>query len=229
MTGPELSTRLAALRDAISQCERSSDRDQGSVALLPVTKGHPPEVAELAVAAGLSVLGENYVQECLTKAALLAAAGAGPVRWRLLGHLQRNKVGRAVEIFSAIESLDSWELAQRLSQARAGRPPLPVLCEVELTGLPRRTGFSEAQLVVDLERLVDLPGIEVTGLMTVAGPSNPGPTFAAARDLLELLRQRSGLPLSTLSMGMSADFQVAIAEGSTEVRIGSLLFGRRAD
>jgi hypothetical protein len=147
----------------------------------------------------------------------------------LLGHLQRNKARRAAELFSVIESLDSLEVAQTLSRVREGRAPLSALCEVELTGLPNRTGFAPERLLADLPHLMELGGIELLGLMTVAAPGNAGPAFAAAREMLEKLRAISGLPLTTLSMGMSRDFEIAIAEGSTEVRIGSLLFGDRPE
>jgi len=181
----------------------------------------------MTVRAGQVALGENYLQECDGKARALQALGLEPVRWHLLGHLQRNKVRRAAELFSVIESVDSLELAQRLSAARTGQERLPVLCEVELTGRPQRTGFAAQQLLAEFSQIADLQGIEVRGLMTVAAPESPGEAFSAARGLLEKLRELSDLPLPTLSMGMSGDFRAAIAEGSTEVRIGSRLFGER--
>lgn len=184
-------------------------------------------MVEVAVRAGQVALGENYLQECDGKARALQALDLEPVRWHLLGHLQRNKVRRAAELFSVIESVDSLELAQRLSTARTGQERLPVLCEVELTGRLQRTGFAAQQLLAEFSQIAGLEGIEVRGLMTVAAPERPGEAFSAARGLLEKLRELGHLPLPTLSMGMSGDFRVAIAEGSTEVRIGSLLFGER--
>jgi hypothetical protein len=192
-----------------------------------VTKGHPAEIAELATMVGLTRLGENYVQECQEKDRFLRATGAPTVGWQLLGHLQRNKAGRAAQLFQSVASLDSLMLAQKLSAARSGQPPLQVLCEVELTRLPNRTGFQPAQLEADLPQLIELEGIRLEGLMTVASPQRPQEAFSACRLLLERLRALSGLALPTLSMGMSGDFQAAISEGSTEVRIGTLLFGDR--
>lgn len=181
----------------------------------------------MAAKAGQASLGENYLQECEAKALALHALDLEPVHWHLLGHLQGNKARRAAERFSVVETVDSLELAQRLSAARAGKARLPVLCEVELTGRPQRSGFAASQLLAEFSQLVELEGIELQGLMTVAAPESPSEAFSAARGILEQLRELSGLPLPTLSMGMSGDFQAAIAEGSTEVRIGSLLFGER--
>jgi pyridoxal phosphate enzyme (YggS family) len=194
---------------------------------LPVTKGHPAETAELATMVGLTRLGENYVQECQEKDRFLRATGAPMVSWHLLGHLQRNKVGRAAQLFQSVASVDSLTVAQKLSAARSGQPPLQVLCEVELTALPNRTGFLPAQLEADLPQLIQLEGISLQGLMTVAAPQRPEEAFSACRQLTERLRAQSELALPILSMGMSGDFQAAISEGSTQVRIGTLLFGDR--
>lgn len=191
-----------------------------------MTKGHPVDLVGEAAALGLTTLGENYLQECRAKDRLLQDAGT-TVRWHLLGHLQRNKARRAAQLFEMVETVDSPELARMLSDARAGQPKLPVLCEVELTQLSHRTGFDPGRLQEALPRLLELEGIEVRGLMTVADPAHPGRDFAAARNLLDRLRLISGRPLPVLSMGMSLDFREAIAEGSTQVRIGSLLFGDR--
>ncbi|MGP8249950.1 MAG: YggS family pyridoxal phosphate-dependent enzyme [Candidatus Dormibacteria bacterium] len=207
--------------------EERAGRPTGSVHLLPVTKGHPAEMAELATMVGLTCLGENYVQECQEKDRFLRATGAPTVSWHLLGHLQRNKVGRAAQLFQSVASVDSLSLAQRLSVARSGQPPLRVLCEVELTGLPNRTGFQPGQLEADLPQLIELEGVRLEGLMTVAAPQRPQEAFSACRQLVERLRALSDLALPVLSMGMSGDFHAAIGEGSTEVRIGTLLFGDR--
>ncbi|MGA8207622.1 MAG: YggS family pyridoxal phosphate-dependent enzyme [Candidatus Dormiibacterota bacterium] len=227
LTEAILRQRLEQVWKEIREAEDKSGRPAGSVHLLPVTKGHPAETAELATMVGLTRLGENYVQECQEKDRFLRATGAPAVSWHLLGHLQRNKVARAAQLFQSVASVDSLELARKLSAARSGQPPLPVLCEVELTGLPNRTGFQPAQLQEAMPQLVELAGIAVDGLMTVAAPHTPRATFSACRKLAEGMRELSGLALSTLSMGMTGDFQAAIAEGSTEVRIGTLLFGDR--
>ncbi len=187
-----------------------------------MSKGHGLDRVRQALALGLDALGENYVQECEAKAA--AAPG---VRWHLLGHCQRNKAQRAARLFAAVETVDSLVLAARLSAARAGLDPLPVLCEVELTGLPGRSGFTAAALRAAFADLGQLPGIRIEGLMTVAGPGAGSVAFAACRALRDELSDRHGVPLPVLSMGMSHDFPVAIACGSTRVRIGQALFGAR--
>ncbi len=212
---------------SVRQAESLHGRPEGSVALLPVTKGHPPEVARHAADLGLTELGENYLQECVAKQRLLVDSGVANVRWHLLGHLQRNKARPAAQLFHRIESVDSFEVAELLSGFRNETHRLKVLLEVELTGLPKRTGFQPSRLMEEMPRLLQLGGIEVEGLMTVAAPGMARESFAACRELVERLRHLSGLALPMLSMGMSGDFREAIAEGSTEVRIGSLLFGSR--
>lgn len=192
-----------------------------------MTKGHPAELVQQIALLGFPGLGENYLQECAAKDRILRASGSSAVRWHLLGHLQRNKVRPATQLFGCIESVDSLELAQKISREQAGQPRLAVLCEVELTGLPGRTGFAPSQLERELGQLAELDGIEVEGLMTVAAPGRAREAFSACRDLAGRLRASSGWPLTTLSMGMSGDYREAIAEGSTRVRIGTLIFGER--
>ncbi|MGH7705218.1 MAG: YggS family pyridoxal phosphate-dependent enzyme [Candidatus Dormibacteria bacterium] len=214
--------------DRVREAERRAGRGQGVVKLLPVTKGQPQEVVTSAVQLGLQELGENYLQECLRKERELEGVAGERVSWHLLGHLQRNKVRRATQLFAVLESVDSLELARLISSARDGAPPLPVLLEVELTGLPGRTGFRAEVLERELEQLLALPGIAVQGLMTVAAPGRPEAAFSTCRELAERLGRQGHRPLPTLSMGMSGDFEQAISEGSTEIRIGSLLFGERS-
>ncbi len=192
-----------------------------------MTKGQPLELVTLALGLGLTELGESYVQECRAKASELELQGSPQVGWHLLGHLQSNKTGRAARLFQTVESVDSLELARRLGRARVGLPPLPALLEVALTGLPGRSGLVPEALLGQLDDLLAVEGIVIEGLMTVALSGNPAPAFQACRQLLEQLRHRSGRTLPTLSMGMSQDFPVAIQEGSTEVRIGTRLFGPR--
>lgn len=227
MTAPGLPERLAQLRSEIVDSARRAGRGPGSVSLLAVTKGRPPELLREALGSGLQELGENYIQECSAKQSWLLREGLDRVSWHLLGHLQRNKAKRAAQLFSRISSLDSLGLARILSKAREGEPAIQVLCELELTGLPGRSGFRPAELERDWEELRELPGITVQGLMTVAAPGGGRAVFSACRELAERLSQVGGSPLPVLSMGMSQDFREAIEEGSTEVRIGSQLFGPR--
>ena len=217
-----LAERLAAVRAAVARAAHAADRDPAAIELLPVSKGHGLDRVRDALALGLEALGENYVQECEAKAAAVAG-----VRWHLLGHCQGNKAARAARLFAAVETVDGPALAARLSAARAGLAPLPVLCEVELTGLPGRGGFPPAALRAAFADLRQLPGIRIEGLMTVAAPDAGRAAFAACRALRDELSDRHGVALPVLSMGMSHDFPAAIACGSTRVRLGQALFGAR--
>ncbi|HVA21194.1 MAG TPA: YggS family pyridoxal phosphate-dependent enzyme [Candidatus Micrarchaeia archaeon] len=220
-----LTRRLRSVREAIDRATAAAGRPAGSVELLPVTKGQPARVAAACRSAGLSRLGENYVQECRAKAEQLAADGP-PLHWHLLGHCQRNKARQAAALFHEVETVDSVHLARLLGEARPAGDPIPVLCEVELTGLPGRTGFSPETLRRHLAELLAVPGLAVRGLMTVAAPADPG-AFTRCRLLRDELAAGTGAPLPVLSMGMSDDFEAAIAAGSTRVRIGRALFGPR--
>ena len=223
----ELRERLAWLRAEVSQQERRQGLAEGQVRILPVTKGHGPEAPLAAVAVGLHELGENYVQECAAKQLALDESGGQTVRWHMLGHLQRNKARQGAELFSVVETVDSLAVAQALSRARGDGEPLPVLCEVDFTGLPDRGGYAPERLRQDLPAIWELPGLKVLGLMTVATRDEPASCFEMCRQLRDELAQLLGQELPELSMGMSGDFREAIAEGSTEVRVGSLLFGPR--
>ncbi len=178
---------------------------------------------------GMTTFGENRVQEAGTKAAELPGA-----RWHLVGHLQSNKAGRAVELFDAIHSVDSVDLARRLGRLAnaAGRAPLPVYLEVNVDRDPAKSGMSAADLEQALPELAALPGLELRGLMTVgrllARPEDARSTFAALRGLSERLRAAEPRLGSGLSMGMSDDFEVAVEEGATVVRVGRAIFGERA-
>lgn len=223
---PEPQSLLERLQELNLRIETARGRAAGApVKLLPVTKGHGPAVVRQALDLGLRELGENYVQECRAKAAALQSPAPS---WHLLGHLQRNKVAVAAQLFSQIESVDSLTLARALAARRAASAPLHALCEVDFTGIPQRHGFRDTDLLEAAEEIFSLGGLSVTGLMTVADPEQPQRCFEACRLLRDRLETRIGRPLPELSMGMSQDFEVAIAEGSTEVRIGTLIFGPRA-
>lgn len=197
--------------------------------LVAVSKGHGAEIAQAAVAAGLTTLGENRVQEAATK--IPAVAGAS---WHLVGPLQSNKARRAVELFDAIESVDSVDLALRLDhlagELRPGRP-LPILLQVNVDADPAKAGFGSAALEAALGGVLALPNLDVQGLMTVGRqvdrPVDARPTFRALRGLAERLRAAQPELGAELSMGMSDDYPVAIEEGATMVRIGRALFGER--
>jgi pyridoxal phosphate enzyme (YggS family) len=198
---------------------------------MAVSKTHPAEAICEAMEAGLTLFGENRVQEFEAKRAGLP----DDIEVHLIGHLQSNKAARAAAIFSGIDSVDSLRLLERLNDA-AGKSnkQLPVLLEIKLSGEEAKTGFdpSSPELQQTLERAPDLPSIRVDGLMTIppfdGNPESARACFRRLRDLRdELSRRHPGLNLRELSMGMSGDFEIAIEEGSTLVRIGTALFGAR--
>jgi hypothetical protein len=186
-----------------------------------------PERIQQALAAGQTVFGENYVQEARHK----AEAVTGAV-WHLLGHLQSNKAAQAVKIFALIHSLDSLRLAEELSRRaeQAGKVQ-PVLIEVNLAGELSKTGIDEGEVLPLVRRVKELPNLDLQGLMCIPPffdePERARSYFVRLRRLRDELRQASGLPLSELSMGMSGDYEVAIEEGATMVRVGTAIFGRR--
>ncbi len=209
-------------------CERAG-RDPAAVTLVAVSKNHPPETVQAAAALGLTVFGENRVQEAKAKIPL----SPGRLQWHLIGHLQSNKCRDAVELFQMIESVDSLALAQELQKwaAKAART-LPVLLEVNVAGEASKFGYRRDLLLAELAQINALTKLEIHGLMTVApwspDPEKVRPVFRRLRELRTECEQVLGAPLPHLSMGMSGDFEVAIEEGATLVRIGTALFGPRA-
>ena len=205
-------------------------RDPAGVTLVAVSKTVPAARVRAAVAAGLDVLGENRVQEAAGKIPEVPGAS-----WHLIGPLQSNKARRAVDLFDVVESVDSEELAGRLNritgQLRPGRP-LPILLQVNVDRDPAKAGFGPEALEALAERLDALDGLDVRGLMTIgrlAGdPEEARPTFVALHALSETLRTRWPRLGPELSMGMTDDYEVAVEEGATIVRVGRALFGERA-
>ena len=208
-------------------CERSG-RVPDSVTLLAVTKTQPPEIVAAAAELGLLLFGENKVQEAKAKIPLCP----GKLRWHFIGHLQSNKCRDAVQLFQMIESMDSLNLAQEINK-RAGEAAktMPVLLEVNLAGEASKFGYRPEQLLAELKEINSLPRVEIHGLMTVPPWSpeaeNSRPHFRQLRELKSQCEQVLGEPLPHLSMGMSGDFEIAIEEGATMVRIGTALFGAR--
>jgi pyridoxal phosphate enzyme (YggS family) len=216
---------LARIADA---CARAG-RDPSGVELVAVSKTVPAERLRAAVAAGLTTLGENRVQEAETK--VDAVPGAS---WHLVGPLQKNKARRALEIFGTIQSVDSVELASRLDRIAAEVRPgtrVPVLLEVNIDGDPAKSGFATADVERSLGAILDLARLDVGGLMTIGRlverPEDARPTFAGLRELSDRLRARDERLGTGLSMGMTDDFEVAVEEGATIVRVGRALFGER--
>jgi PLP dependent protein len=227
--GVSFRQRLDEVRGRIAAAAARSGRPGQGVTLVGVTKTVAAEVVQAAVALGLTDLGENRVQEAEAK---IQAVGRDQARWHFIGHLQRNKAGRAVELFDRFHGVDGAELAEALSRhaVAAGRR-LPVMVEVNVSGEASKFGVAPEGLESLLERIAALPGLALDGLMTV-GPmveraEDARPGFARLRALRDRAEQRLGLALPGLSMGMSGDYEVAVEEGSTMVRVGSSLFGAR--
>ncbi|MDQ6794968.1 MAG: YggS family pyridoxal phosphate-dependent enzyme [Chloroflexota bacterium] len=213
--------------ERIARAAERAGRDAADVTLVAVSKTVSVDRLRAAVAAGLDLLGENRVQEAEAKAAV---AGA---RWHLVGPLQSNKARRALETFAVIETVGSVELASRLDELvrSAGRPRFPVLLQVNVDRDPAKAGFRPDDLAAATESLDALVGLDFQGLMTVGrlvdDPESARPTFAALRSLSARLEARWPSLGPELSMGMTDDFEVAIEEGATIVRIGRAIFGDR--
>jgi len=223
-----LAENLDSIRKRIvTACERAG-RDPASVTLMAVTKTHPPERVQEAANLGIVFVGENKVQEAKAKIPLCP----GKLRWHFIGHLQSNKARDAVELFEMIQSVDSLALAQELNKRadQAGKRQA-IMLEVNLAGEASKFGYAPERLLAELPELNALPRLELHGLMTVP-PWKPvaeqvRPFFREARELTRRCEELLGAPLPQLSMGMSGDFEVAIEEGATIVRIGTALFGER--
>lgn len=221
---------LAAVRAAIAEACREAGRGVEAVALLPVTKNHPPEAVRFAAQAGLPAVGENRVQEASEKK---AAAGVASLRWELIGHLQSNKARLAAATFDRIQSVDSTKLLDLLDRAATAQGRvLHILLQVNAGRDPAKSGCSLEEAPALLEHALTCGHVHVDGLMTIA-PLDPAPdtaarTFDALRLCRDGLAERFGISLPELSMGMSGDLRAAIRAGSTQVRIGTALFGQRA-
>ncbi len=226
-----IESSLAHLKEEIRTAAQRSGRCEKDVLLVGVTKTRPVEDIIEAVRCGITAVGENRVQELLEKKSSWPEDMT--VQWRLIGHLQKNKVRKVFAEVSSVDSVDSLDLAGRLSaEGERQERTLPVLVEVNTSGEPSKKGISPEDALPLLEDILGkCPFLAVEGLMTI-GPLTGGEkevrrAFVLLRELAEKARRKLLLPLPELSMGMSGDFQWAIEEGSTMVRIGSALFGRR--
>lgn len=220
---------LQTLQARITAACRVASREVNTVKLLPVTKNHGPEAVQYAKAAGLLAVGENRVQEAASKK--MATCDLN-LRWELIGHLQSNKAKDAVAVFDRIQSVDSLKLLQRLNRlaGEAGKC-LPILLQCNAGADPRKYGFMADALEGALEQALLAQHLKVEGLMTIA-PLDDAPEVAARcferlRELRDDLAARYGLALSELSMGMTDDLEAAIAAGSTQIRVGTALYGSR--
>jgi len=235
----ELKQRLADVRGAMADAARRAGRPAEAVRLVAVTKTHPAAVLRAAVLAGMTEIGENYVQEAAEKFEALgwpeAPAGKAPAVRHAIGHLQANKVRTTLRWFDVIQTVDSLPLAERIDRIarEMGRAPVPVLLQINTSRESQKTGFFSEEVEGLLLCLANLTYIQVNGLMTI-GRFDPEPEaarqeFIALRALRNRLQQQAppAIRLDELSMGMSHDFTVAIEEGATIVRVGSRLFGPR--
>jgi pyridoxal phosphate enzyme (YggS family) len=208
-------------------CARSG-RAAGDVSILPVSKTCGPDQIAEAAAAGVAAFGENRVQEAVQKIPLCP----GHLEWHMIGHLQRNKVRLVVEWFRMIHSIDSLRLLETVDAAcgEAGKT-IPVCLEVNVSGERSKNGMAPEEVLPALSAAQGLMNVDVVGLMTIPpfteDPEEARPFFRQLRELRDRARSETGVPLDVLSMGMSRDFEIAVEEGATWIRIGSLLFGSR--
>ena len=224
-----ISTNLAAVRGRLERAARTADRDPASIRLVAISKTFPIEAVRAAYAAGHRDFGENRVQEALQK---IEATSDLPLRWHLVGHLQTNKAKRAATVFHSIHSVDSLDLVQRLDRAAADAGASPeVLVQVDLAAEATKFGAPESAVPAIIG--ADLRAVRLSGLMLLPpyaeNPEDVRPFFRRVRELRDRLLHE-GVPadrLRELSMGMSHDFEVAIEEGSTMVRVGTAIFGER--
>jgi pyridoxal phosphate enzyme (YggS family) len=225
----DLTANFETIRRQIGEACARGGRSPSDVQLLAVSKGHGPEAIAAAAELGQTLFGENKVQEAKAKIPLCPAR----LRWHMIGHLQSNKCRDAVQLFDMIEGVDSLDLAAEINrQAEKSGKTMPILLEVNVAGESSKFGYRPEALLKEFAAINDLPRIEVHGLMTVP-PYSPNPErsrqfFRQLRELKTQCEAILGAPLPQLSMGMSGDFQIAIEEGATIVRIGTALFGPRS-
>jgi PLP dependent protein len=228
-TGTSIAENAVRVRERIAEAARRAGRDPAEITLVAISKTQPVTSVIEAVKAGLVHIGENRVQEAAEKL-VAARAALGDVRFvgHMVGHLQTNKAGLALDVFDRIDAVDSVKLAQALSRRAAGRV-IPVLLEVYVGDDAARPGLRLAELSDAVGQIAELPGVRIEGLMTVAplgGDSRAA--FSQVREAQNVLvRAYPDVHFGVLSMGMSEDFEAAIQEGSTEIRIGTALFGPR--
>ncbi|MFO0849511.1 MAG: YggS family pyridoxal phosphate-dependent enzyme [Gemmataceae bacterium] len=219
-----LADRVAGVRGRIADACRRAGRDPADVTLVAVTKTVSARVAGLLPGLGVTDLGESRPQSLWAKSEAVPGA-----RWHLIGHLQRNKLDRTIPLVAQVHSADSLRLLEALDAfGRKRSQPVPVLLEVNSSREPAKGGLAPEEVPAVGERLASLAGVRADGLMTMAAfhddPQACRPTFAELRSLRDRLRAATGLPLPHLSMGMSNDFEVAVEEGATLVRVGTTLF-----
>lgn len=219
---------LARIHERMESAANRSGRDISEIHLVAVSKTHPPDTIKAAWDAGQRVFGENRVQDALPKMPALPSE----MEWHFIGHLQTNKIRKALPHFALFHGIDNSDLARQMNRI-SGELGLKtrILLEVNVSGEESKFGYSPDTLHRELPELLALPNLQIEGLMTMApfsdAPETARPVFAALRNLRDKLSKLTNHPLTELSMGMSGDFEVAIEEGATMVRVGSSLFGAR--
>ena len=223
-----ISAKLQAVIARIDEAARKFGRSPDEIELLAVSKTWPAAAVREAVAAGQRAFGENYVQEGVDKAAELVALG---LQWHFIGPLQSNKTRVVAETFDWVHAVDRFKIAQRLSEQRpATSAPLQLCLQVNISGEASKSGVAVDEVGLLARQVAQLPRLQLRGLMAIPAPSDDflqqRRAFARLREVFEQLNS-DGLPLDTLSIGMSHDLEAAIAEGATIVRVGSAIFGER--
>lgn len=227
-----ISANLEVVKGRIRVAAESAGREPGEVKLIAVSKTHPPDVLREAIDAGVGALGENKVQEAEAK---IVEVGRDAAEWHLIGHLQSNKARKAVQFFDVIHSLDSIELAERLERicVEEGRAELPVLIQIDLAGEETKSGIDETDLPALVEFLKGCERLKLKGLMILppffVDREATRPYFVRLREVRDKLAEHGAFEggRGELSMGMSHDFEVAIEEGATMVRVGTAIFRER--
>jgi pyridoxal phosphate enzyme (YggS family) len=228
MNAERLKQNLEAVYSRIAAAAGRSGRDATSVRLVAVTKKSSPEWIRPLVGLGACDLGENYPQELWRKRDALMDL-AGSIRWHLIGHLQSNKVKKTLPLVAMVHSVDSLGLLRAINELAAQLPAAPPVClEVNTSGEPTKHGWAPDQVLSDALAIAACRAVPIVGLMTMAPFGTTAdaarPSFVTLRELRDTLRRETGLPLAELSMGMSNDFEAAVLEGATLVRIGSAIF-----
>ena len=230
----KISDNIARVKDSIDEALRVSGREKGSVTLIGVTKVFPVEYAEAAAVSGLTDLGENRVQELVPKVERFSSLGLD-VNWHLIGTLQKNKVKYIIGKTALIHSVNSVELAEEISKrSESNNVTSRILLQANVSGEESKHGFAPHELKPAIDRIMELPSIEICGLMTMAPieeyEGQAREVFAKTRVIYEDLKNYTGLESwNVLSMGMSQDYKSAVYEGSTHIRIGTAIFGNRAE
>jgi len=229
-TKDEIAKNLSQVRERMDRAATRTGRDPGEIRLIAVSKTVPVERVKEAIAAGTMIFGENYIQEARHKIEEIGQAG---IQWHFIGHLQTNKAKYAVRFFDLIHSVDSIKVARALdTRAAAEGKVMDCLIEVNISQEESKFGITSEQILTLAHEMTKLQNISLKGLMTMPpyfdDPESSRPYFIALRQLKEAMA-REGIPLSELSMGMTTDFEVAIEEGATMVRVGRAIFGERSE